>query len=170
MSESKVEGDAFLAECEAIANETNVFATKAAQGPWLSNVMHSQGRYCGTGPSRHYTATDNSMAHAACNAARIDAEFIAHARTSNPDLAARVLALVKMVRERDETIAVVVASAREFKADYVHVINAQDAELKALRKGIGQPPIEARNVPDDFEPLLATPTVTPKVMGLDETS
>jgi hypothetical protein len=34
-----------------------------------------------------------------------DARFIAHARASNPDLAARVLALVKMVRERDAEFA-----------------------------------------------------------------
>ncbi len=88
--------DAFLAECEAAANEANARAEKATKGPWTANdgeVLPSSDAW------DHILKTGPMFADG-----RANAEFAAHARTSNPDLAARVLTLVKMVREQRSTI------------------------------------------------------------------
>lgn len=136
---------AFLAECEAKANEAKCIAEKATEGPWETDggsVVETVnpidgGDYCldvcevlHRGKTKSVFRSDTAV-------------FIAHARTSNPDLADRVLKLIEMVRERDERIANQAERERVLKADYVHVINAQENELMALRRGIGQPPIKA---------------------------
>jgi hypothetical protein len=105
-----------LNECEAKANEAIAVAGKATSGPWISHHY---------GPSdcrvrldivghnepviflddRAYDPQTIGGCGANVQNADDDARFIAHARTSTPDLAARVLVLVKMVREREESSA-----------------------------------------------------------------
>jgi hypothetical protein len=103
--------DAFLAECEAKANEAIVVANDADYGPW-GVILLPEGAdefdQDAIVMSDNISITDKYK-HGEmkpCNA-----KFTAHARTSNPDLAARVIALVKMVRERDEKIGELSATA-----------------------------------------------------------
>ena len=105
MSEaSKMVNDELLAECEAKANEAIVIANDADYGPWGVVLLPEDADEFDQDAivmSDHIAIT-NKYKHGEmkpCNA-----HFVAHARTSNPDLAARVLTLVAMVRERDATI------------------------------------------------------------------
>ena len=101
----------FLAECEAAANEANAIAEKASEQPWAAKVIQAGRKHTCVGPE--HDSDDAESRQDALIKAWDDAEFIAHARTSNPDLATRVLALVKMVRERDEQIKEMRDDARE---------------------------------------------------------
>jgi hypothetical protein len=75
-------------------------AEKAADGPWIT--ANQFGRTAIATPRSPYDSRNAIAGHYGITSN--NAEFIAHARTSNPDLAGRVLALIKMVRERDERI------------------------------------------------------------------
>lgn len=129
---SKMVVDELLAECEAKAHEAKAIAEKATDGPWLR-----YGRWFRSeGESKIAEFTDHTM--------RLEENmaFVAHARTSNADLADRVLALVKMVRERDEKIAELGANVREALVEHLHTIERQKAEIAMLRSGLGQPPLK----------------------------
>jgi hypothetical protein len=95
----------FLVECEAKASEAIAIADDADYGPWGVILLPEDADEFDQDAivmSDHISITDKYK-HGEmkpCNA-----RFTAHARTSNPDLAARVTALVAMVRERDTQIA-----------------------------------------------------------------
>ena len=97
----------FLTECETKANEAKALAEKATKGPWVKR--HN----CGVFDESN--ACDNNVA--TVNPARLEyhanVEFINKSIISNPDLAARVLRLVEMVRERDQRIEEMRDDARE---------------------------------------------------------
>lgn len=88
----------FLAECEAKANEATTIAEKATDGPYKVVVMAQTItiRPVWAEHLNHEIATVHSWVAGPSNAAFPgsdgcgNAEFAAHARTSNPDLAARV--------------------------------------------------------------------------------
>jgi hypothetical protein len=105
----------FLTECEAKATEARTVAAAATPGPWRA-YYQKEGRFMGNRVAVDSTRDDpDSWACAVVSEPnrrfmnvedwnKPDLEFVAHARASNPDLADRVIALVKMVRERDEKI------------------------------------------------------------------
>lgn len=113
----------YLAECEAKANEAAAIAEKATCGPIDVHRYDNDGgdiRWQLQQSDRAAVKDAEGIAVVLTDFsdldnpnARNDATFYAHARTSNPDLAARVLALVKMVRERDERIEAMLDDARE---------------------------------------------------------
>lgn len=96
--------DAFLAECLDKATDAKTVAAKATGGQWKTFLMTVYADFDGT--------SNIDTARKIANTCRVDdgyicafdADFIAHARTSNPDLADRVTKLVDMVRQRDEQI------------------------------------------------------------------
>lgn len=96
----------FLAECEAKAKEAKWISGLATPGPWHA------GKWLG-GRTIQMDGYNDAWRCIRAGRENEDAEFIAHARTSNPDLAARVLQLVAMVRERDEQIEDMRDRARE---------------------------------------------------------
>jgi hypothetical protein len=119
----RTETEDLLIECEAKANEAKAIANAAPPGPWRG-YYQKEGRFMGNRVAVDSTHDDpDSWAQGVlgpihtvfyvedCEKSTI--EFVAHARTSNPDLADRVVALVKMVRERDEHIRALLVDRRE---------------------------------------------------------
>lgn len=93
--QSQIDQDNFLDECEAAAEEANNIASFASEDWLFDERSHELQKVLFSGqPVKIGYIIDQH-----------DGEFIAHARISNPDLAARVLQFVEMVRERDKRIA-----------------------------------------------------------------
>lgn len=84
----------FLAECEEAATGAVAIAGEATEDWYFDDKSHELQKVLSTGqPVKIGHIIDHH-----------DGTFAAHARTSNPDLAARVFQLVKMVKERDQRI------------------------------------------------------------------
>jgi hypothetical protein len=113
----------FLAECEAKAKEAKEIAGKATRGPWLAweTCVVQDPRLGDDGAG--YRIAELTPMNPRLHNQTANGPFIAHARTSNPDLADRVARLVAMVRERDAMIeemrdaAVEAAEARDRSID-----------------------------------------------------
>lgn len=114
---SETNDEDFLAECEVKAKEAKAIAEKASKEPWTPDGVKEgfrQGPWAIVAPLiqwRNEPLPDGPGILATFNGnmdkqqIALDNVFVCHARTSNPDLAARVLQLVAMVREREERIA-----------------------------------------------------------------
>lgn len=93
--------ETYLAECEAAANDAAEIASMTSEQWVFDENSHELQKVLLSGqPVKIGHIVDHH-----------DGTFVAHARTSNPDLAARVIELVKMVRERDEKIGELSATA-----------------------------------------------------------